>query len=130
KYIHHFRSQMEYAVVAVNVETGEIQSAIGSVGLTIDAANGMKELGYVIEKKYQGLGIMTAVVDFFVKNVVGAVVKSSPSFLSKVYAFVDPENIASWLLLERVGFVQEGFLKKHQARKGVWFDQKLYAYYF
>lgn len=79
------------------------------------------EFGYWLAKPCWGRGIMTAVgrkaceIAFaewgFVKITAG------------VFAF----NAASARVLEKCGFVQEGYLRKHYLKDGKYIDSKLYA---
>ena len=47
--------------------------------------------------------------------------------LHRVVADTDPENAASWKLLERLGLRREGHLKQSLWFKGRWADEYLYA---
>jgi RimJ/RimL family protein N-acetyltransferase len=47
--------------------------------------------------------------------------------LHRIHAIVEPENIASTRVLERVGMRHEGHLRDHRYAKGRWRDSLLYA---
>ncbi len=80
---------------------------IGAVGLYSIKNKHKAKLGYWLKENYWGQGIMTKVV------------KSISSFafkkfkLKRLYAYVFSFNPASKRVLEKNGFVVEGFLKKH-----------------
>jgi RimJ/RimL family protein N-acetyltransferase len=47
--------------------------------------------------------------------------------LHRIHAIVEPENIASTRVLEKVGMRREGHLRDHRYAKGGWRDSLLYA---
>jgi len=47
--------------------------------------------------------------------------------LHRIHAIVEPENVASTRVLERVGMRREGHLRDHRYAKGRWRDSLLYA---
>lgn len=62
-----------------------------------------KEIGYVFNKNYFRLG--------YGSEAVGAIIKYLfECGVHRVYAECDPENIASWKLMEKVGMKREGKL--------------------
>lgn len=84
------------------------------------------ELGYVFNRHFWGQGYATescfAVIDFaFSKGI------------RRIYAECDPENPASWHLLERLGFAREAHLKKNvyfwtdESGNPIWKDTFVYA---
>jgi RimJ/RimL family protein N-acetyltransferase len=79
------------------------------------------EIGYWLAKPYWGRGIMTAVV------------RSACAFaftewkLVKITAHVFSFNTASARVLEKCGFEQEGYLKKHHLKEGRLLDARLYG---
>jgi ribosomal-protein-alanine N-acetyltransferase len=79
------------------------------------------EIGYWLAKPYWGRGIMTAVV------------RSACEFafaqfgLVKIVAHVFADNAASAKVLEKCGFQQEGYLRKHCLKDGKYLDAKLFA---
>jgi RimJ/RimL family protein N-acetyltransferase len=98
-------------------------SWIGSFGFkdfTIGKSH-RAEIGYLLAKPYWGKGIMTAVVrracDY----------AFSEWGLVRITAEVFAFNPASARVLEKCGFVQEGYLKKHHSKDGHLIDAKLYA---
>jgi RimJ/RimL family protein N-acetyltransferase len=70
------------------------------------------EIGYVLGKPYWGQG--------FAHEGVGALLAFAFGDLSlrRLEAEVDPRNVASAKVLNRLGFVQEGLLRERWALKG------------
>ena len=79
------------------------------------------EIGYWLAKPYWGRGIMTAVVR---KACEFAFAEFG---LVKIEAHVFAENVASAKVLEKCGFVQEGYLRKHFLKDGKYLDARLFA---
>lgn len=84
------------------------------------------ELGYLLNPAFWGMG--------YAQEGCGALIREA--FLRGVHricAMCDPENAASWRLLERLGFAREGRLKRnayfHTDGEGrpVWKDTYLYS---
>jgi ribosomal-protein-alanine N-acetyltransferase len=79
------------------------------------------EIGYWLAKPFWGRGIMTAVVQ-------KACEYAFAEFgLVKVEAHVFADNIASAKVLQKCGFVQEGYLRKHYLKDGRFLDARLFA---
>ena len=79
------------------------------------------EIGYWLAKPYWGRGIMSAVVR---KACAFAFAEFG---LVKIVAHVFADNAASAKVLEKCGFVQEGFLRKHFLKDGKYLDARLFA---
>ena len=96
---------------------------VGSVTLSIGKGNNSfkAELGYVLTRKYWGKGFTTAAV---IKAVQEAF---SQLKLSRIEAFVDPQNMASQRVLEKSGMKREGYLKNYLLFKGQISDRYIYA---
>jgi [ribosomal protein S5]-alanine N-acetyltransferase len=64
------------------------------------------ELGYILSPRYQRQG--------YTSEAVAALLRSgfANAGIHRVVAHCNPENTASWKLLERIGFRREGLLKK------------------
>lgn len=98
-------------------------SWIGSIGFK-DLRLGQShraEIGYLLAKPHWGKGIMTAVVRRACEYAFAE--WGLVRITAEVFAF----NPASTRVLEKCGFVQEGYLKKHHAKNGHLIDAKLYA---
>jgi [ribosomal protein S5]-alanine N-acetyltransferase len=79
------------------------------------------DVGYWLAKPYWGRGIMTAVVR---KACEFAFAEFG---LVMIVAHVFSENEASAKVLEKCGFRQEGYLRKHHLKDGNYLDAKLFA---
>jgi [ribosomal protein S5]-alanine N-acetyltransferase len=79
------------------------------------------EIGYWLAKPYWGRGIMTAVVRRLCQ------VAFSELGMVKIMAHVFSENAASAKVLEKCGFQQEGYLRKHYLKDGKYLDARLFA---
>ena len=79
------------------------------------------ELGYWLAKPFWGRGIMTAVVR-------RACEFAFTEFgLVKIVAHVFADNAASAKVLEKCGFQQEGYLRKHYLKDGKYLDARAFA---
>jgi ribosomal-protein-alanine N-acetyltransferase len=79
------------------------------------------EVGYWLAKPFWGRGIMTAVV----QRVCGYAFEEFG--LVKIIAHVASYNPASARVLEKCGFQQEGFLRKHFLKDGQFIDARLFG---
>ena len=79
------------------------------------------ELGYVLGRKYWGRGIM--------REALVALIDCAFSGygLRRLEAEVDPQNTASVLLLDSLGFAREGLLRRRWVDKGVAHDTIIYG---
>jgi RimJ/RimL family protein N-acetyltransferase len=79
------------------------------------------EVGYWLAKPFWGRGIMTAVVRRVCRH-------AFEEFgLVKITAHVFPHNPASARVLEKSGFQEEGYLRKHFLKDGKFLDGRLFA---
>ena len=109
-----WRQHPEFAVVF----EGQV---VGRVALTVDRENATAALGYGVVRTSWGLGIATeaarAVVDYCFE-----------AFgLEKVWARVDPRNVASVRVLEKLGMQREGLLRSQLVRRGERVDRAYYG---
>ncbi len=85
------------------------------------------ELGYILNPQYQRQGYMSEAVAALVRY------GFTQAAIHRVVAHCNPKNVASWKLLERVGFQREGLLRQNiffrQNAQGqpLWTDTFLYA---
>lgn len=85
------------------------------------------ELGYILSPDYQRQG--------YASEATAALVQAgfAAAGIHRVVAHCNPENVASWKLLERIGFRREGVLKKNiyfrrnANDEPIWMDSFAYA---
>ena len=96
---------------------------IGCVGATFHKDVFIKncEIGYWIGSQYWGLGITKRVVKMFCDYLF------SHFTITKIYAEIYSENIASCHVLEANGFQKEGYLKKHVYKNNNYHDLIIYG---
>jgi RimJ/RimL family protein N-acetyltransferase len=99
--------------------TGEIVGAVGIESVTRKHRNG--EMGYWLNKRYRGRGIMTEAVGL------GLRFAFEELKLVRVHAHVMKGNVGSVRVLENNGFRQEGYLRKRIKHRGRWRDLHLFA---
>ena len=95
----------------------------GGVGLS-NLRRGVAEtgsLGYWIGEAYARNGLMTAGVTALIPFAFGAL------RLHRLEAACIPTNAASVRLLEKTGFLREGFAREYLCINGIWQDHLLYA---
>jgi len=65
------------------------------------------EIGYIVNPAYQGAGYATEAVAALLRR------EFEEKNIHRVFAHCNPENPASWKLLERVGLRREGLLRRN-----------------
>lgn len=113
------RELTSFHVAICDLKTDEV---IGMIGLNIiNHPHKRAEVGYWIAEEYWGTGMMlealNLMVDYYFENMK----------LERIYAFVIPDNIPSWKLLEKAGFEREGLLKGLMRKEGKRYDHYIYA---
>lgn len=110
-----------YQTVLVSKNNGEV---IGDVGLhfTIqDSSNSTVELGYTLHRHYWGNGYafeaLTAILSTLFKDYKK----------HRICASVDPRNVASMRLLEKLGFRKEAHFVKSLYFRGNWVDDVVFG---
>ena len=99
------------------IASAETDALVGTVTvLGWDRANRRAEIGFILLPAWQGRGLateaVTAVLDF----------AFDAMELRRVEADVDPENVGSLALLERLGFRREGLARERWLTFGTWKD--------
>ncbi len=79
------------------------------------------EIGYQVSPNHRKKGIGTKVVNDFVKMIF------SETDLRKIMATIADGNIPSCKVVEKIGFKQEGLLRKHFLINGVETDERVYG---
>ncbi|BEV03147.1 GNAT family protein [Chryseobacterium gambrini] len=98
------------------------KAVIGDIGIHFFGAENLQvELGITLNKDFQGIG--------YASEALKGVINFLFSDLKKhrVMASIDPENIDSLKLMERIGFRKEGHFVKSLFWKNNWTDDVIYA---
>lgn len=82
-------------------------------------------LGYAVSAEYWGQGIATAALKMVVRDVFNEL--EFPG-LVRLEALVEVENLGSQKVLEKVGFLKEGLLRKYGFCKGEIRDMIVYSF--
>ncbi len=107
------------AAWAIRNRDGFLIGGLGFDGLVMGSHRA--EVGYWLANPYWGRGIMTDVVRK------ACVFAFDQHGLVKISAGVFSGNPASARVLEKCGFQQEGYLRKHYLKDGRFIDARLYA---
>lgn len=97
---------------------------IGSISLNkgVEIYSCKAVMGYVLAKDFWGRGFTTQAVEETKRTCF------TDLNISRIEAFVDPENIASQRVLEKTGFIREGLMRKCIIIKGNLRDRYIYSY--
>lgn len=108
--------QLDFGIVIDNI-------CIGCIGATFQKDIYMRncELGYWIGADYWNKGIMSHIIPFMCQFIF------ENYTITKIYAEVFADNKASSHLLEKCGFIQEGYLRQHIYKNGTFYDAILYS---
>ena len=79
------------------------------------------ELGYVLAKKYWGLGITTQAVRIALDK------GFNDLSIVRIEAYVDPDNKSSVRVLEKAGMQKEGYLEKYLVHRNKVCDRLIFA---
>lgn len=96
-------------------------SMVGDVVAHLHETGGVAEIGYTLAADHHGHGYATEAAGALVADLVERV------GVGRVYAELDPVNVASQRVLERVGLVFESFTEKSFLWRGEWTDNMSYA---
>ena len=108
-----------YQLGIVKKDTNEL---IGDIGIHfIGYENNQVEIGYTLDPEYQRKGYATEVVKSLIDYLFFTLKKH------RVSASLDPVNVKSIALLERVGMRKEALFKKSLWIKGQWEDDLIYG---
>lgn len=102
------------------IEHIDSQKMIGTIDLRVDGQHQRAELGYALNKAYQGHGYMTEAGQLLLE------LAFSTLGLNKVESHCDINNPASAAVMKRLGLQYEGTLRQHKWFKGKFCD---YAFY-
>lgn len=113
-------TEQEWLGICVELSgTGE---NIGAISFRIESIElGIFEIGYRLNPKYQGKGYATEAM----RALVGFVFDHCKAH--KVVAYCDPENIASYRVMEKLSMCREGQLREHFKIGQSWRDAYVYG---
>lgn len=95
---------------------------IGDVGIHfLGPENNQVEIGYTLDKRYRGHGYMTEALSEIIDYLVHSLNKH------RIIASIDPINLDSMRLVERLGFRKEAHFKESLFFHGKWVDDVIYA---
>lgn len=95
---------------------------VGTVSLSgVNHAMGYGEIGYMLGERWFGRGLGTQCVRLLVEKVF------AETSLRRLLAYTAVENVASWKLLEKLGFVREGTLREHYLISGRAVSEHVYG---
>lgn len=100
-------------------ETNEL---IGDLGIHfLPGDNHQAEIGCTISKKYHGNGYATEALSQVIDHLFRELKKH------RITASIDPNNLASAKLVEKLGFRKEAHFKESILLNGTWIDDVIYA---
>lgn len=106
-------------MVVINKDTGEL---IGDIGVHFLAHDPLQaEIGCTFDNVHHGKGYATEALTEIVKVLFSRLGKE------RITASVDPRNVPSIRLMERLGFTKEAHLKESYFIHGIWEDELIYA---
>lgn len=98
------------------------KAVIGDIGIHFFGSENLQaELGITLNKDFQGRGYASEALKGVINFLFGDLKKH------RIMASVDPENIDSLKLMERIGFRKEGHFVKSLFWKNNWTDDVIYA---
>jgi len=108
-----------YQLVIIRKKDGEL---IGDIGIHfLDSDKKQVEIGYTLNKKQHGKGYATEAVKEIINYLFDELNKR------RIVTSIDPRNIKSIKLVERLGFRKEAHFKESIFMNGEWVDDSVYA---
>jgi RimJ/RimL family protein N-acetyltransferase len=100
------------------------QQLIGDIGihfLDTDPEGRQAEIGYTLHRAFRGQGYATEALTAVIDHLFYSLKKH------RITASIDPKNLKSIALVERLGFRKEAHFKEGLFFKGEWVDDAVYA---
>lgn len=107
----------EWTTLAVELDG----TVIGDVVTQVHETGGVAEVGYTLARAFHGHGYATEAALALVTDLVDRI------GVQRVYGELDPSNVASQRVLERIGLVMESITRKSFLWRGEWTDNMSYA---
>ena len=94
---------------------------VGDMGILVGTEGLQAELGFTVSPDFQGKGYGTEAVEAILAHLF------ENRRLHRAYGSVDPNNLPSIRLMERLGFRREAHLKRSYRMRGAWYDDVIYG---
>jgi RimJ/RimL family protein N-acetyltransferase len=94
---------------------------IGNVNIVVDPDNRQGEIGFIFHPDHQGHGYATEAARALIDHAFGHY------GLHRVYGRLEPRNLASARVLEKLGLRREAHLIENEWVKGEWQSEAIYA---
>lgn len=108
-----------FQLVMIEKESGKL---IGDLGVHFIGEDGFQcELGCTLNKNYHGKGLATEAMKMTIDYLFNSLSKH------RIIASVDPQNVPSIRLLERLNFRQEAHFRESLLIDGKWVDDVIYG---
>lgn len=121
-YIQDMPSTLDVADVCFQFAIINDGMLIGDMGIIFSGHEKMQaEIGCTLNKKFQNKGYATEALKGMVDYLFNTLNKH------RVIASIDPRNMASIKLIERLGFRKEAHFKESYYLRGEWVDDIIYA---
>ncbi|MFQ3543724.1 GNAT family protein [Halobacillus rhizosphaerae] len=98
-----------------------LKRIIGNIEMNIRDWDGVGEIGFIIHQGYWGKGYGSEAALLILRH------SFESCKMHRVFATCDPANVASARVLENIGMVKEGILRKDLLIKGNWRDSAIYG---
>ncbi|REJ07309.1 GNAT family N-acetyltransferase [Halobacillus trueperi] len=115
------RKQRHRSRYVFTIVEKEMDQVVGNIEMNIRDWDGVGEIGFIIHHDYWGKGLATEAVQLMINYCF------EHCELQRVVATSNPENIGSIKVLEKVGMIKEGTLRKDLLVKGKWQDSCVYS---
>lgn len=110
-----------FQFVIIEKKNNQIIGDIGIHFLESDPENKQVEIGYTLDKRYRGNGYATEALAFIINYLFTGLNKH------RITASIDPINLPSIKLIERLGFRKEAHFIESLFFHGEWVDDLVYA---
>lgn len=120
--IHLEKLAQENKAIRFTVVELESDKIIGSCGYNfLDFDNSKTEIGYDLAKTHWGKGYATEAVSALINFAFNSLM------INRVEAKVEPENIGSIKVLQKLNFTYEGTMRQCEKSKGKFIDLNIYS---
>jgi len=110
-----------FQLVIIEQVTNQLIGDIGIHFLDTDPENKQVEIGYTLDKRFRGNGYVTEALSVIIYYLIHSLGKH------RIIASIDPANIDSIRLVERLGFRKEAHFIESLFFHGRWVDDLVYA---